>query len=115
MGSVAQTARFRARLGLTFPCLADPDRSAYQAFGLTRGKLSQYAGIRFWWRGFKALFRGGVGKPIGDVAQMPGAFIIDRQGVLRLVHRSLNSADLPSLGEMIEICRGLSEASSPAR
>lgn len=37
-----------------------------------------------------------------DVAQMPSAYLIDRHGVVRLVHRGFRAADEPHLREAIE-------------
>ena len=106
MGSPEQASGFRQRLALPFPVLADPDRQAYRAFHLGRGGVLQIAGPRVWLPGIKALFRGGAGKPIGDVRQMPGAFVIDRQGLVRFSHYARHSADYPSHEEMIAAVAG---------
>ncbi len=107
MGTPEQAAAFRQRRELTFPCLADPDREAYRAFGLGRGTLGQIAGPAVWGAGIKALARGGIGVPVGDTMQMPGAFIIDREGVVRWVHYPANQAERPSHEAMLEVLRSL--------
>jgi peroxiredoxin len=101
MGSPEQVAEFRRRLELPFTCLSDPERTAYQAYGLARGSLKQIAGPKVWLKGLKALLRRGAGRPAGDIMQMPGAFVIDTAGRLRLAHRSADSGDLPTVGELL--------------
>ena len=101
MGTPQQANTFRQRLRLPFPVLADPDRAAYRAFGLDSGSLWQIAGPRVWLKGVKALFRGGASQPVGDVRQMPGAFVIDREGVIRFAHYARHSADYPQHAAML--------------
>jgi peroxiredoxin len=101
MGTPQETAAFRDQLRLPFPCLADADQTAYQAYGLERGRVSQIAGPAVWLSGLKALVRGGAGKPKGDVRQMPGSFVIDRDGRIQYVHRPRNSADHPPNDKLI--------------
>ncbi|MCA9145797.1 MAG: redoxin domain-containing protein [Planctomycetaceae bacterium] len=101
MGTVEQTAAFRDRNRLPFVCLADPERIAYQAFGVPRGTALQVTGPSVWARGLKATLRAGIGKPIGDVLQLHGSFIVDRGGVIRFVHIPKHSADQPSNDELI--------------
>ncbi len=91
--------RFRA----LFPCLADPDRAAYKAFGLKRGS---------WWdvllnpaviaRGMEAARKGHhIERPIGDGMQLPGTFIIDRSGIVRYARFAHHSGDHPQTGELV--------------
>ena len=101
MGTVEQTATFRDRNRLPFVCLADPQRVAYQAYGVPRGTASQVAGPAVWAGGLKATLRAGVGKPIGDVLQLHGAFVVDCQGVIRFIHLPKHSADQPTNDELI--------------
>ncbi len=103
MGSVHETAMFRTRMAIPFLCLADPERRAYHAYGLTRGRLREIAGPAVWLGGLKAIVRGGAGKPVGDVRQMHGSFVIDRNGIIRYIHRPTNSADRPTNDQLIEV------------
>ena len=102
MGTPDQTAAFRDRNRLPFVCLADPERLAYRAFGVPRGTLNQVAGPTVWAGGLKALVRAGVGKPIGDVLQLHGTFVIDTGGVIRFAHLPKHSADRPTNGTLIK-------------
>lgn len=60
--------------------ISDDSLDLYYAFGLHQGNWWQLAGPRVWWRGFNAAWlKGhGMGKPTGDVRQMPGMFLLDR-------------------------------------
>ena len=101
MGTVEQTAAFHDRNRLPFVCLADPQRIAYQAYGVPRGTASQVAGPAVWAGGLKAMLRAGIGKPVGDVLQLHGSFIVDCQGIVRFVHLPKHSADQPTNEELI--------------
>jgi len=95
-GGVEQTRAFCQDCAVPFPCLADPERKAYAAYGLGAGTPAQIFGWRVWWRGFHAIRRGyAAGKPIGDVRQMPGIFIVDRTGIIRFIYRYRDIADNP--------------------
>ena len=107
MGSVEQTAAFQQSQRLPFRCLADPEKIAYRAYGLRQGTLGQIAGPRMWLRGLKAALRGGVGIPVGDVWQMPGTFIIDREGMIRFAHYSTSTVEWPSNNELIGVLKSL--------
>jgi len=107
MGTAQQAAQFRAGLKLPFPCLADPAREAYQAFGVPRGGVTQIVGPAVWAAGLKAALRGGAGIPIGDPLQLQGIFIIDRRGVVRYAYRATNSADRPSAAELLDALAAL--------
>jgi peroxiredoxin len=58
--------------------IADPDRVLYAAFGLRRGSTLDVMGPKVWWQGFKTTLLSAhlPGKPVGDVFQMPGSFLI---------------------------------------
>jgi peroxiredoxin len=101
MGSVEQTAAFRERNRLPFVCLADPKRIAYEAYGVPRASVFQVAGPAVWAGGLKATLRAGFSKPVGDVLQLHGSFIVDCAGVLRYIHLPKHSADQPSNDELI--------------
>ncbi|MHC4940524.1 MAG: AhpC/TSA family protein [Planctomycetota bacterium] len=74
MASVEQSRQF-------FPegvaAISDPEGTLYRAFGLERGSLAQLAGPRVVASAFRAFSRGhGIGRPVGDPRQMPGAFLL---------------------------------------
>ena len=67
-----------------WPRVADPEKKLYEAFGLERGTIGRLMGLRTILIGARAFFAGfRQGKPIGDVAQMPGAFLIRGDEVLK--------------------------------
>lgn len=107
MGTPQQVARFFGDLTGRMTCLADPDRQAYKAFGLERAGWWQIAGPQVWLPSIRALLRGGVGRPVGDVQQLPGAFVIDCQGVVRLADRPKNQVDRHGVDELVATVRSL--------
>ncbi len=74
--------------------VSDPEQVLYRAFGLTRGSAAQVMGPGTWWRGFKTAILSGhlPGKPIGDVFQMPGAFVVENGRILRAFRADSSSA-----------------------
>ena len=96
MQTDAEAAEFFAGYGLNdVPRISDPERLLYREFDLQRGSLRQVAGPATWWRGLKAVVSGqGPGRPVGDVLQMPGAFLIHQGRILR-AYRHESSSDRP--------------------
>ena len=100
-GPPERAAELKARHQLPFRCLADPKLDAYRAFGLTKGSLIQIANPLLLARAALSALRGNFGAPGGDVFQMPGTFVIGADGVLKLAHRSRDSADYPTTAELL--------------
>ncbi len=89
----------------------DPHKSSYRAFGLGRSG---------WWGvtlqplledpllGLRRLRHANLRRsaaPHSDVLQLPGVAIVDRDGVLRFLHRSRRTDDLPSIGRILSVLR----------
>lgn len=107
MATPAQAAAFATELKLPFPCLADPDRKTYHEFAAPRGSLWQIAGPGVWGAGLKAVLRGGMAKPVGDVRQLASTFVIDREGIVRFAHRPTDTADRPDDEAMLAVLASL--------
>ena len=77
-----------ARAGLAdLPAFADPDGSVFRALGLGRGSFNALLGPRNVLRAIPAFLAGhGVGYPVGDPLQMPGAFLVHRGRVVNHRH-----------------------------
>lgn len=78
------------------PRVSDPQAKLYEAFGIRRGTMLQYAGPKAIWRGAWAALirRHGFGRIIGDHARMAGVFVVHRGRLLR-AFRHRTSADRP--------------------
>ena len=114
-GDPKQAQALCNRFEVPFPCLADPRRSGYKAFGLKRGSALQVLGPAVLLRGIQAARKGHhIEKTVGDVFQMPGTFIISRDGVVRYAHYARPVADHPKTAELVEIFGSLrNEAEVP--
>jgi peroxiredoxin len=101
MTSNDEAARFFAAYGLDdVPRFSDPQRRLYEAFELHRGTWWQVLGPSVVWRGIKAIFAGQFpGRPRGDVAQLPGTFVVDKGQIVQ-AFRNKTSADRPDYAEM---------------
>jgi peroxiredoxin len=97
MGSPEESQAFRRRFDVPFPLVCDPEKRLYTLYGLGTGKVAEVLSPRVLLRSLGALGRGHVpGRPQGDVLQMPGAFVIDRDGTVLLAHYSRDPADHPA-------------------
>jgi hypothetical protein len=82
------------------PRFSDPERRLYEAFDLHRGSLWQLIGPSVFWRGMKAFFSGhGAGRIRGDVAQLPGTFVLFRGQIVQ-AFRNKTAADRPEYALM---------------
>src|SRR5512132_2191024 len=94
-------ARVCARMGVTFPCLGDPDKASYRAFGLRRASWREIvldpmrAGNEAMKKGYRVSIRGSL-MPHSDWFQLPGVAIVDRAGIVRWLHRAQHSGDIPA-------------------
>lgn len=94
---------FKEQLQLPYVCLSDPNQVGYRAFQCPRGSAWSVIGPAIWWRAIKSLLVFGLGRPHGDVMQLPGSFVIDRAGTIRLAHRSQHSADWTTPAELVAV------------
>lgn len=81
--------------------ISDPACRLYRAYELGRGGAGELLGPRVWWRGFKAAILAGhaVGKLGGDGFQMPGAFLVRDDQIVK-AFRHQTAADRPDYCEL---------------
>jgi hypothetical protein len=96
--SPIQLAAFVRDAAPPFRVVSDPDRKAYQAFGLGQTNLGAFLRFGVVWHYLKLIFRGWMPrKPEGsDVWQLGGDFVLDRAGRLSFAHISQDATDRPS-------------------
>jgi len=100
-GTPEATAEFASRFAPGLLCLSDPERKAYQAFGLERGNLFQTFLNPKVWRAINRASEKGYKvepPPAGqDAMQMSGTFIISTGGKMLLPYYYDHIADHPPL------------------
>lgn len=100
-GTPEATAQFAQKFAPGLFCLADPERKAYQAFGLERGTLFQtFLNPKVWSAVSKARKKGYRVEPPPagqDAMQMSGTFIIGTNGKILLPYYYDHIADHPPL------------------
>jgi len=98
-------ARFARELKLPFPVLSDGTAEVYRAFGLGKGMVIRsrtlLAAARLVWRA-KRLYR-----PVGDIMQVGGDFIVDGAGLIRFAHSSEDPTDRPEAAELLRLIGNL--------
>ncbi len=106
-GTGEEAARFCRTLGVESPCLGDPGKDAYAAFGLPRDGWWNVTARPFfeepglaWRRIRRASLKGSVMEH-SDVLQLGGVAIVDRSGQLRYFHGSSRTDDLPPTADVL--------------
>jgi peroxiredoxin len=97
---------FCRKRGVPFDCLGDPEREGYHAVGLERGGPREYIGPQLA-KGFVRAARHGAlpGRPVGDVAQRPGTFVVSPEGKVLYAHYNRDSADHPPIDDVLAAVR----------
>jgi peroxiredoxin len=105
-GTPETTAEFADKFAPGLLVFADPERKAYQAYGLERGNLFQtFLNYEVWAATAKARKKGYLVEtpPAGqDAMQMSGIFIISRDGRIELPYYYDNIADHPPLDLLLD-------------
>lgn len=93
---------FGEQMSVPFPILSDAGRSAYAAYGLMDGTVEQVYSPTPGLRLAAAMLRGHLPhRTIGSVRQLPGTFVIDRNGIVRMAHPGLHAADVPEIATLL--------------
>ena len=88
---------------LPFPLLSDPDRRAYRAYGLERGRRLRVWGLRSG-IAYAGLLRRGrrFRRPVEDTLQLGGDFVIAPDGTLAYTFWSEGPDDRPPVAELVD-------------
>ena len=105
-GTPESTTLFARQFAPGLLCLSDPERKAYEAYGLERGNLFQTFLNTKVWKAIRSSQKKGYKvevPPAGqDAMQMSGTFIISREGRILLPYYYDNIADHPALELFLE-------------
>lgn len=114
-GTAAEAARVCAPMGVTYPCLGDPEKTSYRAYGLRRAGWREIVldpmrhGNEAIRKGYTVSLRGSLMRH-SDWFQLPGVAIVDRAGIVRFLHQATHSGDIPSTQAVIASARALHES-----
>lgn len=101
-GTAEEAADFVAKLALPYPVLADAERGAYRAYGLIEAGAREFLRPATGRAYLRSIVSGaGGGRPVGNVRQLGGAFVIDRAGIVRLAHPSAYPGDHATTEELL--------------
>ncbi len=111
MGKPDETEAFCAERAPGVNCFSDPDAAAYKLYGLGRGNAQQVFGPAVWLRAAQVTTDGTfdglpIGKPVGDPFQMPGVFVIDTDGRVRMAYYSKHAGDYPDDAALLMLAKG---------
>jgi prostamide/prostaglandin F2alpha synthase len=96
-------AHYQRRFAPEVEILADDERASYKAMGFPRASTTQLIGPKSLLKGIPRGVSGvGVGRVIGDVAQLGGTIIVSPAGEILWEQRMKDAADIPSIEELLE-------------
>lgn len=100
---VERLPAYQALHAWPFPIVSDPDRAAYQAFGLGSAGWGALLRPRVWRRYFALVLQGHrIQAATDDVHQLGGDFVLDRSRRLLYAHRSTDPADRPPTEDLVK-------------
>lgn len=107
MGSPEECTAFLQKFDIPFPMISDSKQALYRQFHLERmsplGVFSPAVAIK----GLAAIARGsGIGRPIGDVLQLPGVFVLDAGGRIVFSHQPAGPADHADPDRILKVLAG---------
>ena len=106
LGSPDRAGWFCEDKDIPFPCLSDPDQSAYEAFGLRKAGLNEILraenGLKYMRLQLKGETRQRTAKRGEDVLQLGGTFVVDTGGIVRYAHRNRHTGDNPPNDEVLD-------------
>src|SRR5262245_33154756 len=111
-GTAAEAEDVCRTMGATYPCLGDPGKASYQAFGLPRGGWREIllepmrAGNEAMRKGHRVSIRGSLMRH-SDWFQLPGLAVVDRAGIVRYLHRARHAGDLPPTADVVAALAGI--------
>jgi peroxiredoxin len=112
MGTPTECTAFLRKLDVPFPMIADPQQTLYRRFNLKRMSALGVFSPTTVLRGVAAMVRGsGIGKPTGDILQLPGVFIIDRNGRIVFKNRPTGPADPADADTLLSVLAGAANGS----
>lgn len=100
-GTAVEAGRVCARMGVDFPCLGDPEKASYRAYGLRRAGWREIIldPMREGNAAMKAGYRVSIAGSLmrhSDWFQLPGVAIVDTAGIVRWLHQARHSGDIPA-------------------
>lgn len=108
MGTPEESAAFAGKFGVSLPMISDPQRLLYQAFGLPKVSALKLISPILTFKALAAVAQGhSVGLPVGDVRQLPGAFIINTRGQIVYRHVASDPADHPDTEAILAALRNM--------
>jgi hypothetical protein len=110
IGDRAKVEEFCGRFNPAAQCIADETKETYAAMGLGDYDLSQLQTdaalqirrIEANASGFRLNMEATI---MDDATQLPGAAVIDRDGIVRWIYRGVHPGDLPHMSVMLGAAR----------
>lgn len=102
LGAPEEARDFRAALKLPFPVLCDPEQRAYRRYGLLHMSPARELSLGTITHGLADTLRHGLAASRNqDMLQLGGTFVVDRDGIIRFVHRAERMHERPAIDDLL--------------
>jgi len=103
MGTPKRTQDFVAEMAVTFPILADPRRTAYDAYHLMQMNWREEMRPSQFLKTTQNMLKHGGGSTAGqDVRQLGGTFIINTKGIITYAYTNKAVSDDPNVAVLLQ-------------
>lgn len=94
MGTPEQTAAFKQKYDVPYTMISDPEQQLYSAMQIGSMSVASAFSPAIFIKAGAALAKGhGIGRPHGDIRQLPALFIIGTEGKIIFRHYGKDPAD----------------------
>ncbi len=108
-GTLPAVQQWMSETCADFTVLLDRERTVYMAYGLERSRLRSFSPRTLWLYATRHLRGQQMHSSHGDdTSQLGGDFIVDKNGILRLVYPSRDPIDRPPVESLLDTLRQLS-------
>lgn len=117
-GTGGEAERVAQALHVTYPVLGDPGKASYRALGLGRSGWAAMMLQPFLedpaaaWRNLREADLAASANPRSDVRQLGGVVLVDRGGIVRWLHRSQTTTDVPTNATLLAAIDALGAVSA---
>jgi hypothetical protein len=100
-------ARFRGKMDIDLPVLADEHRVSYKAIGAKKGSVGELVGPRMLAKGILTSARTGAvqGRTVGNTTQLGGAIVVLPGGKVAWAHLAKDASDNASPQDLLAAAR----------
>lgn len=104
LGEPKHAQRYCPALAPSIHCYCNQTMELYFAYGLRRAEAKSIFKPGLWMSATRAVLKGHVqGEATGDIAMLPGTFVVDQQGIIQYAHYNAHAGDHPHIPDLLRV------------